>query len=230
MWWGETQDDPDFVTHTGHQGPYRAPEKDLDNSKTPTTRGSLKEFVKSRLVLLQLKLLAFDSAYWNRLRDDIQWWLDNDTGFMGQGPYAQFAFTAVFNYNNQTTSYGAHLALRCRTSHQNKPNPDPHTEWTHVAPSADVTYSGDPLLEAVAKDAWGKEWKEEYELAQKRNQRGVDFLNGNKECTPSKLFVATALQVYSKNFLESRTPIHGTHAPSNEQAGSQLGRRTSQEG
>ena len=100
----------------------------------------------------------------------------------------------------------------------NQPNSDPHTEWTHVAPSADVTYGGDPLLEAVAKDAWREERKKEYVLAQERNQKGVAYLNDNKECTQSKLFVATALQVYSENFLESRTPIKGTHAPSNEQS------------
>jgi hypothetical protein len=151
-------------------------------------------------------------------------------GVHGPGPVRAVRFHGRFQL--QQPNHILRCAPRAALSYlsSNKPNPDPHTEWTHVAPSADVTYSGDPLLEAVAKDAWGKEWKEEYELAQKRNQKGVDFLNDNKECTPSKLFVATALQVYSKNFLESRTPIHGTHAPSNEQAGSQLGRRTSQEG
>ena len=119
VWWGETQDDPELETRAGHQGTYSAPKKDLDNHKTPTTRPRFKEFVKTHLVLLQLKLLDFDSDYWNNLRGDLQWWLEEDMGFMGQGPYAQFAFTAVFeksgctrdNYGNLTTVYGAYLAL-----------------------------------------------------------------------------------------------------------------------
>jgi hypothetical protein len=215
VWWGETQCESELEAISGHGGIYYAKKKNLDNGETPTTSSLFEEFVKRHLVLLQLELLDYDSRAWDSLRADFQRWLDNDSGFMRQGPYAQFGFRAVFSKrsfdNNMTLLYGAHLALRCRTSHQITLTRTRRLSEHTFALSADsVTYSGDPLLGAEARDKWGKERKEAYVQAQKSNQKGVDFLNNNKHCGPCKLFVDTALQVYSQRFLEIGTPIYGT--------------------